>query len=130
MRKDEGTLLPEEDRLLRMLVVLVEDFEEKTYPIGPSNPAVALRELMREHGLKQTDMVDIFGSQGPVSQVVNGKREVSKSQAKKALRQISSAGRYFYVTNEPTTSVLQSDDRHMQLRLVKIFGLSTTSLRI
>lgn len=83
MRKDENSLSPEEDRLLRMLVVLVEDFEEKAYPIGPSNPAVALRELMREHGLKQTDMVEIFGSQGTVSQVLNGKREISKSQAKK-----------------------------------------------
>jgi HTH-type transcriptional regulator/antitoxin HigA len=28
-------------------------------------------------------MLDIFGSQGVVSQVLNGKREISKSQAKK-----------------------------------------------
>ena len=83
MRKDENSLSPEEDRLLRMLAVLVEDFENKAYPIGMSNPAVALRELMREHGLKQTDMIEIFGSQGTVSQVLNGKREISKSQAKK-----------------------------------------------
>lgn len=83
MRKDEDSLSPEEDRLLRMLAVLVEDFEKKAYPIGPSNPAVALRELMREHSLKQADMVEIFGSQGTVSQVLNGKREISKSQAKK-----------------------------------------------
>jgi len=59
MRRGEANLSPEDDRLLRMLVVLVEDFEEKAYPVGPSNPAVALRELMREHGLKQTDMVEI-----------------------------------------------------------------------
>lgn len=83
MSKDEDALSPEEDRLLRMLVVLVEDFEEKTYPMGPSNPAVAVRELMHEHGLKQTDMLDIFGSQGTVSQVLNGKREISKAQARK-----------------------------------------------
>jgi HTH-type transcriptional regulator/antitoxin HigA len=83
MRRGEGNLSPEEDRMLRMLVVLVEDFEEKAYPIGPPNPAVALRELMREHRLKQTDMVEIFGSQGTVSQVLNGKLDISKSQAKK-----------------------------------------------
>ena len=83
MSKDEDALSPEEDRLLRMLAVLVEDFESRAYPMGESNPAVALRELMREHGLKQTDMLDIFGSQGTVSQVLNGKREISKSQAKK-----------------------------------------------
>ena len=48
-----------------------------------SNPQVALRELMREHELKQTDMVEVFGSQGVVSQVLNGKREISKAQARK-----------------------------------------------
>lgn len=75
---------PEETRLLDLLVTLIEDFEEKAYPMGEtSNPQVALRELMREHELKQTDMVDIFGSQGVVSQVLNGKREISKAQARR-----------------------------------------------
>lgn len=83
MRKGEKGRSPEEGRLLELLITLIEDFEEKAYPIGPSDPAVALRELMREHGLKQTDMVGIFGSQGTVSQVLNGKRDISKSQAKK-----------------------------------------------
>lgn len=79
-----GSLSPEEVRLLDLLATLIEAFEEKTYPMGQtSNPAVALRELMSEHELKQTDMLDIFGSQGVVSQVLNGKREISKSQARK-----------------------------------------------
>jgi hypothetical protein len=46
-------------------------------------PALTLRELMNEHGLKQTDLLDIFTSPGVVSQVLKGKREISKSQAKK-----------------------------------------------
>lgn len=75
---------PEEDKLLNLLVTLIEDFEEKTYPMGlSSNPALALRELMTEHDLKQTDLLDVFGSQGTISQVLNGKREISKAQAKK-----------------------------------------------
>jgi HTH-type transcriptional regulator / antitoxin HigA len=84
MRKDEDALSPEEDRLLRLLAVLVEDYESHHYPMdSPANPSVALRELMREHELKQADMVEIFGSQGTVSQVLNGKREISKAQARK-----------------------------------------------
>lgn len=84
MKKGEGNLSPEEDRLLNLLVTLIEDFEEKTYSIKEtSDPAVALRELMAEHDLKQIEILDIFGSQGVVSQVLNGKREISKSQAKK-----------------------------------------------
>ena len=84
MKKGEGNLSPEEDRLFDLLTTLIEDFEEKAYPMGEkSNPQVALRELMREHELKQTDMIDIFGSQGGVSLVLNGKREISKAQARR-----------------------------------------------
>lgn len=84
MKKGEDALSPEEDRLLDLLTTLIEDFEDKAYPMGEtSNPQVALRELMREHELKQTDMLDIFGSQGVVSQVLNGKREISKAQARR-----------------------------------------------
>ena len=84
MKKGEGNRSPEEERLLDLLTTLIEDLEEKAYPMGEtSNPAVAVRELMREHELKQTDMVEIFGSQGVVSQVLNSKREISKAQARK-----------------------------------------------
>ena len=84
MKKGNAKLSPEEVRLLDLLATLIENFEERSYPMGnASDPAVALRELMNEHGLKQTDMLEIFGSQGVVSQVLNGKREISKSQARK-----------------------------------------------
>lgn len=75
---------PEETRLLDLLVTLIEDFEEKAYPMGESvKPSEILRSLMEEHKLKQTDMLDIFGSQGVVSQVLNGKRSISKAQARR-----------------------------------------------
>lgn len=84
MKKGEDNLSPEEERLLDLLVTLIEDFEEKAYPMGETfNPQIALRSLMEEHKLKQTDMLDIFGSQGVVSQVLNGKRSISKAQARR-----------------------------------------------
>lgn len=87
LKKGNKKRSPEERRLLDLLVTLIEKFEESAYPMGKPNPVVALRELMHEHGLKQTDMVEIFGSQGTVSQVLNGKREISKSQARKLSEQ-------------------------------------------
>lgn len=84
MKKGETGRSPEETRLLELLVALVEDFEQAEYPMGESgSPAFALRALMDEHGLKQTDVLDVFGSQGVVSQVLNGKRDISKAQAKR-----------------------------------------------
>ena len=83
MKKGEGNRSPEETKLLDLLITLIEDFEEKAYPMGDNKPADMVRSLMEEHELKQTDMVEIFGSQGVVSQVLNGKREISKAQARK-----------------------------------------------
>lgn len=84
MKKGEGNLSPEEDSLFRLLVHLIEDFEEKTYPqVGNSSkPRDVLEFLMDQQGLKQKDLVDIFSSSGTISQVLNGAREISKAQAK------------------------------------------------
>ena len=84
MKKGEGNLSPEETSLFRLLVRLIEDFEEKTYPeVGRSStPRDVLAFLMKQQGLKQKDLVDIFSSSGTISQVLNGAREISKSQAK------------------------------------------------
>jgi HTH-type transcriptional regulator / antitoxin HigA len=81
---------PEEDKLLDLMTTLVEDFEEKNYPIPDGPPHEALQELMRSRGLKQRDLLDIFGSDGIASEVVNGKRNISRTHAK-------SLAEYFHV---------------------------------
>jgi HTH-type transcriptional regulator / antitoxin HigA len=79
---------PEEDSLLELLVQLIEHFEEEHYSFEDvaaqgalANPRSILLHLMEEHDLKQADLVGIIGSRGVVSEVVNGKREISKAQA-------------------------------------------------
>jgi HTH-type transcriptional regulator / antitoxin HigA len=79
---------PEEDSLLKLLVQLIERFEEEHYSFELdaskgelANPRSILLYLMEEHDLKQTDLVGVIGSRGVVSEVVNGKREISKAQA-------------------------------------------------
>ncbi|WP_414619404.1 helix-turn-helix domain-containing protein [Calothrix sp. CCY 0018] len=37
---------------------------------------------MEQKDIKQSDLVGVIGSKGVVSEVVNSKREISKSQAK------------------------------------------------
>lgn len=83
MKKGENNLSPEEERLLNLLVDLVEKFEEKTYRFKSLNPLENLTELMQMRDLKQKDLVPIFGSQGITSEVLSGKRTISKTQAKK-----------------------------------------------
>jgi HTH-type transcriptional regulator/antitoxin HigA len=80
-RHDE--LTPEEREYAELLTVLVEAFEDANYALEGSTADSRLRSLMEEHGLRQRDLLDVFGSRGIASEVVSGKRAVSKEQAKK-----------------------------------------------
>jgi len=86
----EENLSPEQEQILRLLVTLIEKFEEEHYQLAVSTPHSILLHLMEERGLRQADLVGIIGSRGVVSEVVNGKRTISKSQAK-------SLGDFFHV---------------------------------
>lgn len=74
---------PEEDELYNLLIALIEKFEQEYYSPGRSStPYSLLQFLMEQRNVKQADLVGIIGSKGVVSEVVNGKREISKAQAK------------------------------------------------
>jgi HTH-type transcriptional regulator / antitoxin HigA len=77
MNKTE--LTPEEDRLYDLLLVLIEKFEHENYPLqNLSTPHSSLLHLLESNHLKQTDLSDVFGSSGIVSEVISGKRKISK----------------------------------------------------
>lgn len=73
---------PEEDALLDLIVHLIQEFEKSFYHLGEATPHEVLRELMAARGVKQSDLWKLFGSKGVASEVVNGKRGISKAQAK------------------------------------------------
>ena len=87
---DKEDRSPEEDKLFDLMTALVEKFEEENYSIPDAPPHEVLQELMRSRGLKQRDLLSIFGSDGLASEVVNGKRNISRTQAK-------SLAEYFHV---------------------------------
>lgn len=82
MKKPEEKLSPEELALLEVMTVLIEEFEERAYPIPDAPPHRVLKTLMQEHGLRQKDLMPIFRSSGTLSEVLSGKRQISKAQAK------------------------------------------------
>ncbi len=81
--KGEEKLSPEENRLFGLLANLMEEYEARTLePIQDMSPREILTVLMRENNLKQTEMTEIFGTQSIVSEVLTGKRDITKLQAK------------------------------------------------
>ncbi|MDQ3633599.1 MAG: helix-turn-helix domain-containing protein [Acidobacteriota bacterium] len=81
--KGSENFTPEEDKLFDLLTLLIEDFEEKAYPISNAPPNEVLKMLMEDRGMKQKDLVPVFGSEGVVSEILNGKRPITLKTAKK-----------------------------------------------
>lgn len=82
LKKGES-ISPEEDKLLDLLSNLVEEYEEEHFLFPKVPPNEIVRFLIEQNDLKQNDLLDVFGSSGITSEVVNGKRSISKAQAKK-----------------------------------------------
>ena len=68
--------------LLDIVTVFVRDYEERNVEMPDGEPAAVLRLLMGQHGLRQTDLAELFGSQSNVSEVLNGKRKINVRQAR------------------------------------------------
>ena len=75
-------LTSEETELLQVWAILIEDYEDKNYPMTEATPHEVLLHLMEVKEVRQVDLTGILGSKGVVSEVVNGKRSISKAQAK------------------------------------------------
>ena len=72
-----------EAELADLLTLLIEDYEEKHYQLPKASPLEMIAFLMEQHGLKQKDLVDVFGTPSIVSEVLNGKRELNKEQIRR-----------------------------------------------
>jgi HTH-type transcriptional regulator/antitoxin HigA len=67
------------------LGVFVERYEAEHVRIPAAKPAAVLKFLMKQHGLRQADLPEI-GSQGVVSEVLAGRRELNTRQIKRLAR--------------------------------------------
>jgi len=60
---------------------LIERFEVEHHPLREATGVQALRFLMEQHALRQSDLPEI-GSQGVVSEILAGKRELNIRQVR------------------------------------------------
>ena len=73
----------DEKEFAELLTVLIENFEDKHCQFPPSTPLEVIAELMESTNLRQKDLVDVFGTESIVSEVLNGKRELNKDHIKR-----------------------------------------------
>ncbi|WGV24193.1 helix-turn-helix domain-containing protein [Halotia branconii] len=72
---------PEEERLLELLVTLIEKFEDTHYPIPQGTPHSMLIHLMDARDITTEALAEVIGSLEVALQIVNGDRTISKTQA-------------------------------------------------
>jgi HTH-type transcriptional regulator/antitoxin HigA len=79
-----GDVLSREELTLRELLEQLVKVYDNRIELPKPPPDDMIRYLMEEQGLKQADLVPIFGAPSIASDVINGKREPSKAHIRKA----------------------------------------------
>jgi len=86
----------DEKQFAELLTVLIENFEDAHYQLRPATPLEVIQELMDANSLRQKDLVDVFGTESIVSEVLNGKRELNKDHIKKLIARFNVSPELFF----------------------------------
>lgn len=73
----------EEDTLAELLALLIEQYEERRYPIPNATVPEKIRLLLEQRSLSEKDLWPILGSKEITSKILNGKRGVNVAIASK-----------------------------------------------
>jgi len=73
---------------LELLSFIVEKYEDEHYPIPASNPIEAIKFQMDQNGMTRKDLEPFIGGSGRVSEILNGKRELTLNMIKKLHREL------------------------------------------
>jgi HTH-type transcriptional regulator/antitoxin HigA len=80
---EEERPTPEQEALAEVLTLLIEDYEENRYPLPRVAPGESLAAMMEERGLKHKDIWPVLGNKGAATEILNGRRSISKAQARR-----------------------------------------------
>jgi HTH-type transcriptional regulator / antitoxin HigA len=72
---------PEESALQKLLVMLIEAYEEKVYPMPASPPHRVLQHILEMSGTSSEDLVGWLGSEQVVADILSGERVIDRIQA-------------------------------------------------
>ncbi|MCK4707021.1 MAG: plasmid stabilization protein, partial [Gammaproteobacteria bacterium] len=69
--------IEEDDEKIELLALVIEEYENKAFPIEDPSPIDAIKFRMEQEGLTQRHLIPYIGSLSKVSEVLNGKRKLS-----------------------------------------------------
>src|SRR5260221_29714 len=101
--RDESALSAGEADYLETLAMLVEAYESKHDPVDTSklDPIAVLKHLMEAHEMTTSDLGALIGSKGVASEILRGKRAMSKGNMLKLAERFNvDAGVFFPTTTK------------------------------
>ncbi len=114
--EEQRNLSAEDRKYARMLAALIEKYEAEHYSIAAATPQDVLAELIEQNNLRQRDLVPLLGTESVVSEIVNGKRSLSKTNIEKlSVRFRVSPALFFPQTTKAVPNVLRNRKRRNSL---------------
>jgi HTH-type transcriptional regulator/antitoxin HigA len=74
---------PEEKTVSALLARLIQDYDDQHHALPEAPPSEMIVFLMNQRGLRPSNLLPIFGSRSVASDVLSGKRELSKAHVRK-----------------------------------------------
>nr|MBD3621180.1 helix-turn-helix domain-containing protein [Sunxiuqinia sp.] len=74
---------------LEILGLMVDDYENKHYPIEAPDPIEAIKIRMEELHLKQVDLIPEIGGKSRVSEILNRKRRLTVDMIRKLAKRLN-----------------------------------------
>ena len=68
---------------LELFSILVEDYEEKNFPIDAPDPVEAVKFYLEQNGLERSELARLLGSRSRASEFLNRKTGLSLTQIRK-----------------------------------------------
>lgn len=88
MQKDLKADSKESDEL-EVLSILIENYEEKKYPILPPDPVEAIKFRMDQLGMTKNDLAKYLGYNSRVSEILTKKRKLSLAMIKTLKKELN-----------------------------------------
>jgi len=81
---------------LNAVIPFVEQYEKREFPIGPATPEEVLGFLIEQHELSQYDLAKELGGQPVVSQILRGKRRLTREHIERLSERFGVTPASFY----------------------------------
>ena len=81
---------------LNAVIPFIDQYEKKEFPVGPATPEEVLGFLMEQHDLSQYDLATELGGQPVVSQILRGKRRLTREHIERLSKRFGVTPGSFY----------------------------------